>query len=105
MCCRLSVVWMLIPADIVLLCVCKIIDRYEQNKLNAVASHMPTHSRCKDTINQSNTEKKYAIWAKGAETRMSKKPFSSHLLPLFQNESSYETIHACSFSCKSNSFS
>ena len=53
MCCRLSVVWMLIPADIVLLCVCKIIDRYEHNKLNAVASHMPTHSRCKDTINQS----------------------------------------------------
>lgn len=51
MCCRLSVVWMLILADIVLLCECKIIDRYEQNNLNVVAAHMPNYSRCKDPMN------------------------------------------------------
>lgn len=53
MCCRLSAVWMLILADIVLLCECKIIDRYEQNKVNAEAAHVPNHSRCKDPMNQS----------------------------------------------------
>ena len=51
MCCRLSAVWMLILADIVLLYECKIIDRYEQNKVNAVAAHMPSYSRCKDPMN------------------------------------------------------
>jgi len=45
MCCRLSAVWMPILADIVLLCECKLIDRYEQNKLNVIAAHLANNSR------------------------------------------------------------
>jgi len=45
MCCRSSAVWMLIQADIVLLCECKLIDRYEQTKLNVIAALLVNQSR------------------------------------------------------------
>jgi len=44
MCCRSLAVWMLIQADIVLLCECKLIDRYEQTKLNMIVAHLANHS-------------------------------------------------------------
>ena len=42
---------MLILADIVLLCACKLIDRYGQNTLKVIA-HSANHSRRQDPINQ-----------------------------------------------------
>lgn len=43
---------MLTLADTVLLCEFKLIDRYEQNKLNVIA-HLANHSKRKDRIKQS----------------------------------------------------